>query len=189
MAGKHKQHTHEEKIEVAKRICDLYAANTFTIASCCEKEGITDHTFRVWKNEISEISDYYKEAKNANNTGFKALLHDTGKKSLLELVEGKEVTDSFIETVEKGLGVFDVNGKELFTTTTRKTMKKTKVMPNVTAVIFALTNSNDESDPVFLHQNRIEHTGKNGGEIQIRQLPEWMQETAGLKKEEEVKND
>ena len=178
MAGKHKQHTHEEKIEKGKRICDLYAANNFTIASCCESEGITDLTFRIWCNEINEINDAYKAAKTQSEVAYKTRLRQKTLTALERGVEGWEYKKTTKE-------IKKIDGKEY----TRITETIEQVLPNPTLIIFSATNTNNINDPDFLHQNRTEHTGKNGGEIQIRQLPEWMQETAGLKKEEEVKND
>ena len=178
MAGKHKQHTHEEKIEVAKKICDLYAKGNFTLVSCCEEVGITEHTFTNWKNGNSEISELYKASKNTSELNFKRRLREKALTSAQKLVEGWEYKKTKKE-------IKKVDGKEY----TRITESTEFVLPNPTMIIFSLTNTNDAENSDFLHQNRIEHTGKNGGKIQIRQLHEWMQETAGVKKDDEVKND
>lgn len=148
MAGKHKQHTHEEKIEVAKKICDLYAANNFTIASCCEEYGIVEKTFYNWKDEITEIADAYKAAKTQSEVTYKTRLRQKTLTALERGVEGWEYKKTTKEIKE-------IDGKKY----TRITETIEQVLPNPTLIIFSATNTNNINDPTFNHANRLAITG------------------------------
>ena len=53
-----------------------------TIKEACEKEGISDLTFRNWRKENPKINEYYEEVKAAR----KEMLHDMLKANALENV-------------------------------------------------------------------------------------------------------
>ncbi len=137
-----------QKIEKAKRICEKYALGTYTLLSCCESEGISDNTFRKWCNDISDISDSFKNAQTAADNQYKKELKEKAKTALTKLIEGFESVESFQE------GVPDKKGK---ITTTKVTTKKRFIGPNPIAVIFALTNVDSEN---FKHKNETAVTGK-----------------------------
>lgn len=40
--------TKKAKIDKTKRICKLYSEGKYTIAACCEAEGINYNTFQGW---------------------------------------------------------------------------------------------------------------------------------------------
>ena len=150
----------EQKIEIARRICEKYALGTYTLLSCCESEGISDTTLYKWCGEISEISDSFKEAQVAADNQYKKELKEKAKTALTKLIEGYESAESFQE------GTPDKNGK---ITTTKVTTKKRFIGPNPTAVIFALTNVDSEN---FKHKNETALSGK----IQVENMAKLTDE-------------
>ena len=142
--AKHKQHTQEEKIEVSQKICDLYAANNFTLESCCKEYNITDRTFRIWCDEISEISDAYKKAKTKNAINYKTQLREKAKTSMQKLIEGWEYKKTTKE--KKVVGAVEH---------VRITETTEVVLPNPTMIIFAMTNTNNENDDSFVHRQTL----------------------------------
>lgn len=149
--AKHRQHTHEEKIEVSQKICDLYAANNFTLESCCKEYGITEWTFHNWKNEITEITEAYKKAKTRNSVNYKTQLREKAKTSMQKLIEGWE----YKKTTKEKKKVGDIEHIRITETTE-------VVLPNPTMIIFAMTNTNNAEIDDFLHRNTTDHT--TGGE-------------------------
>lgn len=142
--AKHKQHTYEEKIQVSQKICDLYAANNFTLESCCKECGITEQTFHNWKNEILEILDAYKKAKTKNNTNYKTQLREKAKTSMQKLIEGWEYKKTTKE--KKVVGAVEH---------VRITETTEIVLPNPTMIIFAMTNTNNENESSFVHRQTL----------------------------------
>lgn len=120
----------EEKLIVAKKICDQYAQGMHTIADCADAQGINVRTFMYWEQEFSEISDMYKEAKQLHQ---KSMEH-AALKSLRKLIEGFSVE----EVTQEVEPIYDGSGQQIGTK--RKSIRQTKkhFAPNVTAIIFAL---------------------------------------------------
>ncbi|MGF7082819.1 hypothetical protein [Mucilaginibacter sp. UYCu711] len=72
----------QAKIGAAKRICDLYSQGQYTIAACCEAEGISYYTFQGWaqtnlidqnirdgvyrRGFVQEVQELYKKALAQN---------------------------------------------------------------------------------------------------------------------------
>ncbi len=154
----------EQKIEIAKRICENYALGTYTLLSCCEREGISDNTLRTWVNEISEISVSFKEAQVVADSQYKKELKEKAKTALTKLIEGFESVETYQE------GTPDKKGKII---TTKVTTKKRFIGPNPTAVIFALTNVDSEN---FKHKNETSGTLAVTGKIQVENVAKLTDE-------------
>ncbi len=146
-----KQHTPKEKIEKARLICEKYATGQFTIESCVENQGISAKTFNLWHNEITEISEMYKEAKARCTNAHRTELKLAALTSLRKLVDGQTVE----EIHQEGTPIIDEKtGKPTGKMTTDKVKRITKhFLPNVTAVIFALK----AMDPLTFKENVPEH--------------------------------
>ncbi len=143
--GKPQVHyTEEEILEVSQKVCDLYASDEYTIASCCEACGVSDRLFRYWVVKYPEVSEMYKKAKDMQDKiFFEMLIPSAAKKSLIRLIEGEEYTQEKKETDEKG--------KVIKTTKTDM-----RVLPNVTAVIFAAKGAWPDT---YTDRQKVEHTG------------------------------
>lgn len=120
----------DQKLTIAKKICDQYAQGMHTIADCAESQGISVRTFTNWEQELTEVSDMYKEAKQLHQ---KSMEH-AALKSLRKLIDGFTV-EEITQDVEP---IYDSNGEQIGTK--RKSIRQTKkhFAPNVTAIIFAL---------------------------------------------------
>lgn len=127
----------EERVEVAKKICDLYATDEYTIQSCCSSEGIDYRTFLNWTEEgnkqyDSQISELYKNSKlrkrKASNSELVKLARRALKKKL-DMMTYKETT-----TIEEQGAI-----------TNTKTVTKT-VIPSAADIALALNNLDDDFD-------------------------------------------
>ena len=132
--------TDPEKLEVSKKVCKDYSLGGVTLQSCCLKHGVRYRTFLQWKKESFELSDEgkkkrpvyaqiaanYSRAKKDATKAFRTGLKDLARNSLERLVAGFEY-----EEVHK-----TYKGRKLEST---KRVKR-QTAPNVTAVIFAITN-------------------------------------------------
>jgi len=131
------QHTEEEKIALAKQVCDLYESQNCTLESACNEVGIPMRTFHLWNSQIAEIAEYYKKAKeNADEFYWQELLRPKLKTSLQLLVEGFDEQQEVEEDVYwQGVAVKDaVSGKTL----RKNKVTKSRVAPNATSVIFGM---------------------------------------------------
>lgn len=126
--------TPPQKIKIAKAICDKYATGKYTIASCCDSEGLSEKQFLNWGLDIPEISDMYERAKQLATEYRKNDLKVCALNSLRRLVEGFE----YEETHQEGKPMVNEKGIQTgITVTMVKKVKKT-FAPNPTAVIFTL---------------------------------------------------
>lgn len=127
-------HSAKDKVEIAKKICEVYAKGDYTIASCVETQGISDRTFRNWVTDVSEIADMYKDACREADKKQRGDLRQIAFGSLRRLITGFEVEEVHTEHMP----IFDEQGNEIGTKAKNiKTIKK-HFAPHVTAVIFAL---------------------------------------------------
>ncbi len=131
------QHTDEEKIMIAKQVCDLYESQWVTIESVCKEFGIGASTFRLWVVQIGEIGEMYKKAKvKSEEHYFEERLKPKAMRSLERLIEGFEDKQEVEEDVVwQGVMVKD--------SVTNLPLRKNKVTysnvaPNPTSVIFGM---------------------------------------------------
>jgi transposase-like protein len=146
MAKEQKQikHNREERLEKGLAICEMYKNNNFTIESVCAEYGIDFTTFRNWAIELQELKDAYRAAKKGNEIMSKERIRVKAISNLEKLVNGWEYDEVIKEVIDNG-GI----------KRQRITTKTVKVAPNPTAVIFALTNSNNTDDTNYLHKQAV----------------------------------
>lgn len=132
--------------DLVDRICELFATGEHSVADVCAQVGLAKSTFHKWKEEKSDFSDALKKAEALRLSAFKQMAR-SGLAKLLDVYEHDEMSRSF--SVDK-------NGKRRikFEKVTRR-----KVMPNATAVIFALKNLDPEN---FQDKQEVEHKGEIG---------------------------
>jgi len=130
-------HTNEEKISLAKRVCEVYESQNCTLESACESVGIAWRTFYLWNAQIAEIAETYKKAKEkADEFYWQELLKPKLKTSLEVLVEGFQDEQETEEDVYwQGVSIKDPD--------TGMPMRKNKIVrsrvaPNPTSVIFGM---------------------------------------------------
>jgi hypothetical protein len=127
-------HSPEEKITKAKAICEEYAKGDSTIASCAENQGISDRTFLNWIDELSEVSDMYKQARKEADQRQRGTLKQRALNSLNKLILGFEYTETK-RTVEP---IYDKEGNKIGQKNVSVQVITKHQGPNPTACIFAL---------------------------------------------------
>ena len=134
------------------RICEALE-NGETDARAAEIAGIHKDTFYEWQNRYSEFADAVKRAKAAfQDWQMNGILEDA-RKSLKTLICGQEYEE--IKTEYEN----DKTGNPRIKKQTRVTKK---ILPNPTAVIFALCNRDPEH-----WQNRV--TNEINGRMDVEQ--------------------
>lgn len=151
------KYKYEEKAEIVKKICDLYESQDATIESCCKSCGISDRVFRYWLVEHSEFSELYKKARmNQDEFYWEHVIRPKAKKSLSRLIDGEEYEEIRVETGEAPMGPID-----------KKSITKKVVLPNPTAVIFAMKG---EYKQRFAERQEITDTDGNSIQPAIIQI-------------------
>lgn len=130
-------HTEEEKISLAKQVCEVYESQRCTLESACEIVGIPVRTFHFWNAQIAEIAETYKKAKeSADEFYWNELLKPKLKTSLQKLVEGFDEEQEVEEDVVwQGVMVKD---PETGLPLRKNKVTRAKVAPNPTSVIFGM---------------------------------------------------
>lgn len=140
-----------ERIELAKKVCDLYSLGKYTIEGCCDECGVDYNTFMLWLQQFSEIGDFYKKAKESSAKSIKERIREKAQTALERALTTYHVDESEVEEM------FDKKNRLV---SKKVRAKKKAVNPNVAAIIFALKNAdpNNWSDQLGLDL---------GGEIQV----------------------
>lgn len=121
-------------------ICDSLA-NGDTQRLACKKAGISEDTFAEWQRKYPDFAESVKRAKDTYEEWERNGILADAKKSLKVLICGQEYDE--VKTEYKS----DANGQPVIKSQVRTTKK---ILPNATAVIFALCNRDPEH-----WQNRI----------------------------------
>ena len=145
---KHTFRTNEQRIEVAKQICDQYEIGEDTLESCCNAFGVARRTFHGWaqhwdedpetiepKDRIAIIANYYKKIDEKRNINIRALIKNQAIISLQKRVVGHTFDEVAIESKMR----MDEKGEEKLTVVSKKVTTK-EIQPSDTAIIFALKN-------------------------------------------------
>lgn len=147
----------DEKLKIAKEICEKYESGEFTIHSCCLNAGIEKSTFHDWKHRNPEIMAMFNAAKKKHNEIRKSGLKEKAETGLEQLILGFWVTETDTE--------------EMFSKTGQLVGKKVKsrhrfIQPQTAAVIFALKNTDPEnwSDQIQLDVTGDEQIFQIGGQ-------------------------
>lgn len=125
------------KPEVVEIICDSLRKGE-PIVTACKKAGISDDTYGNWLREYSEFSAAVKNAEQEYREWEHNEILASAKKSLRVLIEGMEYDETKTEYEQDPRDPSKPRIKRQTTTTK-------KILPNVTAVIFALTNRDPEN--------------------------------------------
>jgi len=124
------QHTEKEKIALSIKVCELYETQNATIVSCCEAVGISNGSFYLWCEQIEEIGNRYKKAKQkVEHHYFEERLKPklmTAMERLITDMEEEKIVEE--ELAHQGVKTGD----------TKKIVTKTKREANPTAVIFGM---------------------------------------------------
>lgn len=126
----------EQKIEIARKVCEMYATDRYTIMACLNANGIESATtWKAWQEEIGEIAELYKGAVAEKETTYKANLKERARTMLEKHLDGYTVE---LEETE-GEAYTDLDGNPKMRITRRK-KKQIYVRPSIQAAVFVLTN-------------------------------------------------
>lgn len=133
--------TDEQRLEIAREVCEMYATDKYTIAACLSANGIeSESTWRKWQDEIAEIADLYKKAIEEKGKAYWAGLVVRARTTLEKSLDG--YTIELIES--EGEEYTDVDGnRKIRTKKVRK--KQIHIRPSIQAAIFILTNKDGEN--------------------------------------------
>jgi hypothetical protein len=97
----------EIKTEVIENICNLYAKGLYPLAECCTMHGLSDRTFRRWR-EVSDFANKsYLEACAKRLIALRTEMVQKASNAIVVALEGAETTETtIVSTVE-----YDKNGK------------------------------------------------------------------------------
>jgi transposase-like protein len=124
----------EEKIDIARSVCEAYREDEYTLNSILEQHGIkSDATWYRWLREIKEIKELYNEAQIIKNQVYRGRLQARARTSLEKLVEGY-----VIELEEKEITPGSGNTPDVIH---KHKVKQTFVKPSPTLILFALNNT------------------------------------------------
>ncbi len=122
----------EDKLDKVQRICELYSSGQVTIESCCHEVGISQRTFWNYCDQNAEFSELYKKAKEKHSKIGREGIREKAEDNLSKLISGFWIEETEVEELFSKTG--QLSGKRV--------KKKNKfIPPNVTAVIFALKNT------------------------------------------------
>lgn len=169
--------TKELAVVYTRKICDLYSSGKYTLTEACSYFGIKITRFRKWtcpavdieqlvldglplpKGFVMECREMYAAAKEIGNLNFRDNLKDLTRKGILKRVEGYDDEEITVEQ-ELDMRTKLENGEPNpnFGTlmTVKQKIKKKRVAPDVSMLIFTSTNIDPDN---FKHRNVIEHAG------------------------------
>jgi hypothetical protein len=136
-----------DRINISKKVCQLYVEDIYTIASCCEAWGIMYCTFQSWaqpqltdkqinskeyrKGFIHEVHELYKSALKRRKQNFRRMLLDAAYEGMLKNVRGCTYNE-----ISTNIIIGD-NGKVKSHITTTRTRV---ILPSTTMLIYLAQN-------------------------------------------------
>ena len=139
---------------IVAKIVALAESDEYSQNEICKKVGIDPDTFIAWKKKYPEFSDAYENA--CDRLVEKRLVEC--KRSLAKLINGFTAQESVTEYVS------DDKGKPIIRI--QRVVDKV-IAPNLGAIIHYQRNKYPEN---WQNKQRLEHTGKDGEELQLRPL-------------------
>ena len=126
MRGRKTKYTHDR----VEKICNALAEGKSEKDSCLTA-GISVSQFHFWLNQKTEFSEAVKKAKAQYQEWYDKNLLESAERGLRRLIEGEEYIETTTEYENDGTGQPRIKKQ--------KTVTK-RIPPNITALIFALTN-------------------------------------------------
>ena len=138
--------TDDEKIEVAKHVCELYKTDKYSLQTCLEASNIkSDSTWYSWINQIEEIANLYQAALKDKDKVYRGRLKERGRTSLERMVTGYVVTTKEIvyqwENTVDDKGVVTDRKKVIVA----EKVKDVYVKPSPTLIQYVLNNLDSQN--------------------------------------------
>ena len=138
--------------EIVEKICELIEKDSYTDKEICDIVGINQDTYITWKNTKPEFSDAIKKA----DLKFLRFIATEARKSLVKKIQGYTVQEKRTVYASK---VIDGQDKPRIK---EQTVTDKHYQPDTVAIIFALTNQDNEN---FKNKQSTELTGKDGSPL------------------------
>jgi flavodoxin len=145
----------EDKLALARIVCDLYETDKHTLEYCLNEAGIGSRTtwFR-WLQEMEQIEQIYKEAQDRKATVYKQANVERARTALEKALVGfekvvEEREGYYKVDPETGDFILDDQGQRIFIPTKVK-RKVIYIPPKLGAIVYTLNNadkSNFERNP------------------------------------------
>lgn len=131
--------------EIEDKIIELYESGDHTIQQICAAVGISRECWYKWK----DMQDGFKERLESCEPKRLEKIKELARSGLAKLLDTYEYDEETTEYIDDPInpGTPIIKSKKVTTK---------RVMPNPTAVIFALTNQDSEN---FKHKQEIQHSG------------------------------
>ena len=141
--------TTKYKKAIVERIVALYAEDNYTIGSICDTVGISDRTFRAWRDTHPEFAEALEEAEQRRLANYTLV----AKNALMKKLKGYDTVETSVETKP---------GKNNEPVIVSQITKKKHVAPDTAAIIFTLTNGDPQH---WRNRQNTEVTGKDGKDL------------------------
>ena len=135
--------------EIVKRICELIEKDSYTDKEICQMVGINQDTFITWKNTKPEFSEALKKADQV----FLKFISSEARKSLVKKIQGYTVQE------KRTVYASEVKDGQSKPRIKEQTVTDKHYQPDTVAIIFALTNQDNEN---FKNKQSTEVTGAGG---------------------------
>lgn len=139
---------HQFDFDLFTQIINDYKTGEYTFPECVTRYNISYSAVQMWLNTRPAFKSLYDEALKIHSTAFNTYLLELAKESLKKMVTGYDKvmeSTTFLQKVAP-------NGDVVHIPQERKVQQK-HVLPNVNAIMFALTNKNpDEWKRMFTNQ-------------------------------------
>ena len=141
----------EEKIKIAKLICELYATNEYSLEECCKATAIDSKTFFNWRREFPEIAELYLDAEGKNETIYMHKLRERGRTNVERLLEGYTV-----ELVDREIGTITDEAGNVINKMNKIKKRQVFIRPSVKLTETVLYNTDPRNFTRNPEQNKSE---------------------------------
>lgn len=125
----------KDEYRLFRSVLTDFRTGIYTLIEACENHLLAPGTFLSWIDARPSYKDLYDECYSAHKVAFAITLREAAKKGLRDVITGY---DKKLETVTYDAKM-SPTGQEILIVKERRVQTK-HVMPNVTAMAFALTN-------------------------------------------------
>ncbi len=147
----------KQKLNLVRKICKDYANSAESIVNVCNYNNVAYRTFYDWLYSNTDFAMMYENCKLERAQRYKQELRTAAETSMMKLIQGYTTEETKVTTERQVTGIDEATGENIYGPVVTSITKVTKhYHPNPTMIIFALTNTNAENDPNYLHRNTLE---------------------------------
>lgn len=164
-----------ERVNLTKKIMELYVENSYTLKSCCEAHNVEYSTFRSWaaptldnfdlldkttqnrllrRGFVHEVHTLYKRAEIERNKLFRVKLVESAWAGIERLLVGHKLTETNKQLRVNKEGELKLN---------KVVVREYEVLPSIVAIIFVLTNLDPENwkNKLYINNKTVQRPVKS----------------------------